>query len=214
MSPDPPSWSTGYRFSKRMLDIVVGVVLLAATAPLIFAGALLVLIEDGWPPFYNARRVGRRGRVFSLIKLRTMRRDADRGSSLTALDDPRITRVGRWLRRKKIDELPQLINVLKGEMSLVGPRPESPDLVHLFPKEWRACLQVRPGVTGPAQLAFKDEERLLGADPPSAYMRDIVPRKAALDLYYLQTASLREDLVNIYFTCVAVWSRLLRGRKG
>jgi lipopolysaccharide/colanic/teichoic acid biosynthesis glycosyltransferase len=130
---------------------------------------------------------------------------------VTAGDDPRITAVGRLLRRTKIDELPQLFNVLKGDMSLVGPRPEDPRYVALYTPEQRAVLAMRPGVTGPTVLAFIDEEELLrGGDPESVYVTSVMPQKLAEDLKYVETASFAGDLSILGRTVLAVFGRAVR----
>src|SRR5579859_5004664 len=148
--------------SKRLLDIILSSVLLLITLPLWLVIAVAIRCSSSGPILYGGKRVGRGGRTFKMYKFRSMRSGADRqGPGITAADDPRITRVGRWLRATKIDELPQLINVLRGEMSLVGPRPEAPEWVALYDDQQRAVLSVRPGITGPTQLDYVDEAQLL-----------------------------------------------------
>jgi lipopolysaccharide/colanic/teichoic acid biosynthesis glycosyltransferase len=153
--------------------------------------------------------VGKDGRTFRILKLRTMRA-APAGPAVTAGDDPRITTIGRLLRRTKIDELPQLLNVLKGDMSLVGPRPEDPKYVALYTPEQRAVLAVRPGITGPTALAFMNEEELLrGGDAETVYVSTVMPQKLAADLKYVQTASFAGDLAILGKTFAAVIRRAL-----
>jgi len=181
---------------KRAFDLVVAVVGLILTSPVMLAGAVAVKLGSPGPVFYSGPRVGRGGRPFAIHKLRSMRVGAAlSGPPITAGDDPRVTRGGRMLRRTKIDELPQLWNVLTGEMSLVGPRPEHPDFVKGYTQEQRRLLSVRPGITGPAALAFIDEEESLkGGDPELVYVRDVLPQKLALELDYLGRATFATDL--------------------
>ncbi len=147
---------------KRTFDVAGALIGLVVTSPFVLLAAVAVKLESPGPAFYRGARVGLDGRPFNVIKLRSMRVGADReGPSVTVAADPRVTRVGRVLRRSKVDELPQLINVVRGDMSLVGPRPEHPDYVRLFTPEQKAVLSVRPGITGPAAIAYIDEEALL-----------------------------------------------------
>lgn len=177
----------------RAFDLPVSLLGLIVTSPVVLGAAIAVKLDSPGPVFYNGSRVGRDGRPFRIHKLRTMR--AAPGPSITASDDPRITRVGRFLRRTKIDELPQLLNVVKGEMSLVGPRPEDPEYVALYTPEQRRLLSVRPGITGPAALEFADEEALLsGGDGKKRYVEQVMPRKLALELAYADRATFASDL--------------------
>ena len=136
------------------------------------------------------------GSAFTLYKFRSMRLGAAQaGPGITAADDPRTNSIGRFLRRTRLDELPQLFNVIRGEMSLVGPRPEDPRFVALYDEEQRAILLVRPGITGPTQLRFRHEERMLtGPDPEASYVRDVLPQKLAIDLEYVRHHTLPGDL--------------------
>jgi lipopolysaccharide/colanic/teichoic acid biosynthesis glycosyltransferase len=181
---------------KRALDLSLAVVALLALGPLLLAIALLITLDDGGPVFYRGARVGRRGLAFRIYKFRTMVVNADRiGGPSTADDDPRITRAGRWLRRSKLDELPQLLNVVTGEMSFVGPRPEVAQEVALYSAEERTLLGLRPGITDWASIRFRDEGAILrgAADPHEAYRRMIRPEKMRLALEYARTASLATD---------------------
>lgn len=195
---------------KRGFDVAVSAAGLVLLSPVILAAALAVKLNSPGSAFYGGTRVGKDGRTFRILKLRTMRPQAG-GPAVTAGDDPRITSVGRLLRRTKIDELPQLFNVLKGDMSLVGPRPEDPKYVALYTPEQRAVLSVRPGITGPAVLAFIDEEeQLKGGDPESAYVANVMPQKLAADLRYVQTATFSGDLSILGRTFVTVVTRAVR----
>ncbi len=182
--------------AKRGLDVVASALGLIALAPVGLCAAVAIGLADGRPVIYRATRAGRHGRPFTMYKFRTMWRDAAaRGPAITTAADPRVTRVGRVLRRAKIDELPQLWNVLRGDMSLVGPRPEDPVYVALYTPAQRAVLAARPGITGPAQLAFADETRLLRpGHAHEDYVDVVLPAKLAVDLEYVATFSPWRDL--------------------
>lgn len=200
---------------KRAIDLTVSLLGLVALSPLMLLVALLIKFDGGGPVFYRGRRVGRFGRPFLVLKFRTMVVNAERlGGPSTADDDPRITRVGKVLRKYKLDELPQLINVLKGEMSLVGPRPEVQHYVDMYSDEERAILSVRPGVTDWASLWDSDEGALLAGaeDPEAAYLEYIRPTKLRLQLHYVRTQSLLTDLRILALTLATVIFRH-RGRR-
>ena len=184
-----------------MFDEVCAAAGLLLLTPVFAAIALLILCDDGTPVIFGQTRVGRKGRPFRIWKFRTMRAGS-RGSSITAAGDHRVTRVGAFLRRCKLDELPQLFNVLRGDMSLVGPRPEVPEYVRIEEPVWQAVLQVRPGVTDVASLVYRDEEKLLGtsADPNALYRETVLPSKLALNLGYLRSRSFGSDLHLILLT--------------
>lgn len=183
---------------RRALDIGVSFVLLLALSPIFLLVCLAIMLTSrGWP-VYRQKRVGRDGRLFNICKFRTMHVGADRqGPSVTSADDCRVTAIGRRLRDYKLDELPQFINVLLGDMSLVGPRPQVPRFVEHFDASLRhIVLAVRPGITGPTTLHFRHEEDLL-ADKPNRedyYIQQILPTKLAMDVHYVQNRSLREDV--------------------
>jgi len=182
---------------RRLLDVTIAGMLLIALAPLLAVLALLVRATSPGPALYRQTRVGRDGRPFILLKLRTMHAgNPGMGPDITAGDDPRITPLGARLRRAKLDELPQLWNVLWGDMSLVGPRPELPQYVWRYTPGQRAVLRVRPGLTDPASLAWADEAATLGtfADPQRAYAETVLPQKLALSLAYLDRRTVWSDL--------------------
>jgi lipopolysaccharide/colanic/teichoic acid biosynthesis glycosyltransferase len=181
---------------KRALDLCIAIPGLVMTSPLLAAAAIAIKVSSPGPVFYRGPRVGRDGREFHILKLRSMRAAAVRsGPAVTSAGDPRITRVGRVLRRTKLDELPQLWNVVRGEMSLVGPRPEDPEFVKLYTPEQRRVLSVRPGITSPTSLAFRNEEVLLAeAGGAVAYADTVMPRKLAMDLEYVEHRSFGGDL--------------------
>jgi lipopolysaccharide/colanic/teichoic acid biosynthesis glycosyltransferase len=181
---------------KRLFDLVGAAAALLLLAPLLALLALLIKLDSPGPAIFRQERVGRHGRPFRIHKLRTMAHGAG-GSPLTVGDDARITRVGRWLRRTRLDELPQFVDVLRGDMSLVGPRPELPRYVALYPPGLRErALAVRPGMTDPSSLAFIDEaERLARAvDPEREYVEHILPAKLRAAADYAERATLWTDL--------------------
>ncbi|EGJ09990.1 sugar transferase [Rubrivivax benzoatilyticus] len=182
--------------SKRLFDLVGAAVALLLLSPLLLAAALAVKLDSPGPVFFRQQRVGRGGVPFRIHKFRTMREGAP-GLQITVGDDPRITRVGRWLRRTRIDELPQFIDVLQGTMSLVGPRPEVPRYVAFYPPELRErVLSVRPGITDPVSLAYADESERLAraADPEREYVEVLLPRKLQAAAAYAERATLWTDL--------------------
>lgn len=181
---------------KRLFDLVGAAVALLLLSPLLLAAALAVKLDSPGPVFFRQQRVGRGGVPFRIHKFRTMREGAP-GLQITVGDDPRITRVGRWLRRTRVDELPQFIDVLQGTMSLVGPRPEVPRYVEFYPPELRErVLSVRPGITDPVSLAYADESELLAraADPEREYVEVLLPRKLQAAAAYAERATLWTDL--------------------
>jgi len=183
--------------TKRLFDIVVSSLGLVLLSPLMTGAALLIKLDSKGPIFFRQERMGKGFRAFYIFKFRTMVQDAPhKGGPLTAGDDPRVTRVGRFLRKAKIDELPQLINVLKGEMSLVGPRPEVRPYVELFPKDYEEILKVRPGITDLASLKYRDEAATLerAENPEDEYLRRVLPDKIRLAKEYINKASFSFDL--------------------
>jgi len=168
--------------------------------------ALAVWLDSGRPVLFRHRRVGQGGRTFELLKFRSMVVNHG-GPSLTRKGEARITRVGAWLRRWKLDELPQLVNVLRGEMSLVGPRPEVPEYVDLADPLWQRVLAARPGITDPASVEFRNEEELLAAaDNVEDYYRTVIlPRKLELSAAYLERRTLLSDLEMLFRTVAASW---------
>lgn len=190
---------------KRGIDIVLSGVALAALSPILLLTAVAVVSESGFPVFYGQWRVGRGFRRFRIWKFRSMR-TSQSGPPITTAGDNRITRVGRFIRRTKLDELPQLWNVLKGDMSLVGPRPELPAYVARYRMQYERILGVRPGITDPASLAFHNEERLLAlfADPTKAYVENVLPAKLQLSETYVLRCTVWHDLCILFRTVLAV----------
>ena len=201
--------STGLRdAAKRGLDIVLSLTVLPVVVPVLALAALWIKLDSPGPVLYRQERVGRHGRLFRIHKLRTMRVHGDRGPPLTQAGDARITRAGRWLRRRRVDELPQLWDVLKGDMSLVGPRPEVPRYMACYPEEARRrILSVRPGITERAALELRDEDRLLAsaADPERVYIEQILPLKQRYALDYVAHHSLWSDLRILWATLGVLW---------
>lgn len=197
--------------SKRLFDVLSSLAGLLLMLPLMLAIALAVKLDSPGGAFFRQIRVGRRGRPFTMFKFRTMRTTADPGGPLiTRRGDPRITRVGAFLRRAKLDELPQLINVLRGDMSLVGPRPEVSRYVAMYPDELRRIvLSVRPGLTDEASIAFRNEETLLdgASDAEAAYVGEILPRKIDMYVRYVRNRSFFGDLRILWRTLHAICRR-------
>ena len=189
----------------RVVEILLSVGGLVAASPFVLVAGLAVALDSSGSPFFLQERVGRGGRRFLLWKLRTMR--AGDGPEVTAAGDSRVTRVGRFLRRLKLDELPQLWNVLKGEMSFVGPRPEVPALVDLTSETWRRVLSVRPGITDPVSLSLKDEEALLAAVPGDRerfYRETLQPYKLKGYVDYIQKRTALTDVAVIARTILSI----------
>lgn len=196
---------------KRLFDLTGALLALALLWPLLLGIAIAVRLDSPGPALFRQERVGRNGRPFRIHKFRTMAADAPaRGLPLTVGADRRITRVGAWLRRTRLDELPQFIDILRGDMSLVGPRPEVPRYVALYPPALRErVLAVRPGLTDPASLAFIDESALLAAaaDPEREYVQVILPRKLQLAAEYAERATLATDLWVLWRTLARLLAR-------
>ena len=183
---------------KRIFDVIISLLAIVVALPLWLAVAIAIRLDSPGPIFHRAKRIGKDGDLFTLYKFRTMVTDASRrGPGITWQDDPRITRVGRLLRKLKIDEMPQLINVLKGEISIVGPRPEDPRYIAHYTPEQRRVLSVRPGMASPAFIRYRHEEQLLataGDDVEHVYLTQILPDKLRMDLEYIEQQSFLFDL--------------------
>jgi lipopolysaccharide/colanic/teichoic acid biosynthesis glycosyltransferase len=197
----------GQRAAKRVIDIGLALIALLALAPIMAVIATLIVIETPGPVFYRAERVGYRGRRLRMLKFRKMFRDAA-GPAVTVAGDSRLTHVGRVLVRTRLDELPQLWHVLRGDMSLVGPRPEDPCFVACYPREYSEILQVRPGITGCTQIVFANEAALLRqSDPHKHYVEVILPQKIALDRMYAARPTLTCDGRVLWLTFLLVVAR-------
>lgn len=193
--------------AKRLMDVVLSFLGLLVLLPLLVAIAVAIKLTSPGPVLHKAKRAGLGGRVFNLYKFRTMIPGAPAvGPKITGDDDPRITRIGRILRWTKLDELPQLLNVLKGDMSLVGPRPEDPDIVAGYTQRQREVLSVKPGITGLTQIRFRDESAKLRGhdDVDRVYVEQILPIKLGIDLEYIHKRSIWLDMKLLVLTLVAI----------
>jgi lipopolysaccharide/colanic/teichoic acid biosynthesis glycosyltransferase len=196
-----------YVFLKRALDLIIALFGLVLLSPLLIAIAVWIKLSSPGPVFYSGVRVGKDGRPFRMLKFRTMVVNADKlGGTSTKADDPRLTSTGRFLRRFKLDELPQLINVLRGDMSFVGPRPQVEWAVQLYSQEERQLLSVRPGITDFASLRFRNEGEILrgSADPDREYLEKIAPHKIRLGLYYVGHYSFTVDVKILVATLLSL----------
>ena len=199
-----------YSLAKRAFDISCALIGLIILLPIFLICIILAKFQSPGPVFYRAQRIGRSGRIFLMYKFRTMVINAEStGTSLTTYKDPRITKIGNFLRRTKLDELPQLLNVLKSDMSIIGPRPEAPVYVKYYTEEQRRVLSVRPGITGSAQLENRNEElKLKGqSDPEEYYINQLLPEKLKIDLNYIENRSFILDLKVIFKT---IWTIMRR----
>jgi len=187
---------------QRFVDFLAATAGLLVLSPLLLVISLSVKLHDGGPIFYNSKRVGKGGKLFSIHKFRSMVQNADTmGFGVTTKGDQRVTPIGRMLRRYKLDELPQLLNVLKGDMSFVGARPEDPRFVSYYTSEQRRILEYRPGITSPASLRFKNEEELLsGENAERLYVENLLPQKLSIDLEYQGHRTVLSDLRLIFQT--------------
>jgi lipopolysaccharide/colanic/teichoic acid biosynthesis glycosyltransferase len=192
---------------RHSFDFICATLALILFSPLLALIALAIKLEDGGPVFYAHPRLGRNFRPFGLLKFRSMVPQADRiGSSVTVAGDPRITRVGRFLRKYKLDELPQLLNIIKGDIQLVGARPEFGGNVERFRAQYEILLRYRPGITDPATLAYRNEEAMFGQrDVEEVYFSEILPRKLELSLAYARQRTFRSDLALIFRTVLGIF---------
>lgn len=199
--------TTGGRITKRAFDIIACSVALVLLSPFYICIAMLVILDSKGGALYRQVRVGRNGKEFFLLKFRTMRQDADKtGSLITIGNDSRVTRIGTFLRKYKIDELPQFINIIKGDMSIVGPRPEVPKYVTLYNERQKRVLSVRPGLTDYASIEYISENELLAksSDPNRTYIEEIMPAKLELNLKYIENQSVKEDIHLIFKTLFSI----------
>lgn len=188
---------------KRTSDILFSSIGLILLSPIFLVISIAIVMESKGGIFYVQKRVGKNNKDFNLIKFRTMYTASDKKGLLTVgFNDSRITKVGRFLRKHKLDEIPQLVNVLKGDMSLVGPRPEVRRYVNLYSAEQRKVLSVKPGITEYASIVYKDENELLAKspDPEKTYIEEIMPRKLELNLQYVRSNGLLKDIKLIFLT--------------
>lgn len=193
---------------KRLFDIVASCVVLVLFFPIGLLVACWIAAESRGGVFYLQERIGKGGIPFRMFKFRSMRKDADKSGKLTIGKDPRITHSGAFIRKYKLDEFPQFINVLKGEMSIVGPRPEVEEYVRLYTEEQRKILNVKPGITDYASLAYFEENELLGKsdDPQKTYIEEIMPAKIALNQEYIQHPGIVQDIKIMWRTAKKIVS--------
>lgn len=207
---DPSITPTWYcRAGKRSCDIFISTAGLIVVSPLLLVLSIVVPMTSPGSVFYRQERVGKNGQLFKILKFRSMIANADRqGPGLTTAGDPRITKIGSWLRRMKLDELPQLWNVLRGDMSLVGPRPELPSYVASYDARQKLVLKVRPGITDKASIAYRWEEEVLATaqDPEMFYRQVVLPRKLDLNLEYARSISLKSDFLVLFRTVCSLFS--------
>jgi len=196
MSDLPRGLPPGAAFAKRTFDIALAAAGLSLALPFILAAFVVATIDTGANGFFTQARIGRGGKPFRVIKIRTMRPGSETGSTVTTANDARVTAAGRFFRRTKIDELPQLFNILAGSMSFVGPRPDTPGFADRLSGADRIVLAVRPGITGPATLRYRHEEALLAAQPdPERFNREVIyPDKVRLNRRYVECYRFRDDL--------------------
>jgi lipopolysaccharide/colanic/teichoic acid biosynthesis glycosyltransferase len=194
--------------AKRIFDLSVSVIFLVLFSPFYLLIAVLIKLDSSGPVHYRALRVGKDGRLFTLLKFRTMKANSSNlGPAITQKSDPRITRIGKILRDFKLDEIPQLWNVIRGDMSLVGPRPEDPRYVEKYSEEQRKVLLVKPGLSSPASIEFRHEEKLLSRQADGLeeyYVRQVMPEKLKIDLDYVENQSLIRDVAICFKTAYTI----------
>ena len=197
-----------YFFTKRIFDFLFALIFIGVLLPVFILISIAIPLSSGLPVFYFQERVGKDFRIFRLCKFRTMKTGSEQKGLLTVGIDSRITSIGKFLRRYKLDELPQLFHVLAGKMSVVGPRPEVPKYVKLYSEEQRKILSVKPGLTDPASLEYFDESRLLAgySDPEEGYIKEIMPKKLAANLKYIEERNLWMDMKIIGRTIGKIFS--------
>ncbi len=195
-----------YTISKRIFDVVASLIALILFSPLFIFIASWILIDSRGGVFYKQIRVGKNQKEFGLLKFRSMRPNSDKAGQLTIGNDNRVTRVGLFIRKYKLDEIPQLINIIKGEMSVVGPRPEVPKYVNLYTDEQLKVLTVLPGLTDYASIEYLDEQKVLGAsdDPEKLYIEEVMPAKLLLNLKYINEKSFLLDIKLIFRTILKI----------
>lgn len=193
---------------KRIFDIVASLVGLIILSPMLIIVSICIKLDSKGPIFFKQKRVGKNKKIFEIYKFRTMVTDAENlGKQITVGNDSRITKVGKFIRKCKLDEFPQLINVVKGEMSLVGPRPEVPRYVELYDEYQKQILLVRPGITDYASIEFRNENEILenSINPEEIYIEEIMTRKIELNMKYIRNISLFEDIKMIIKTIYVIF---------
>ncbi|MCB9224290.1 MAG: sugar transferase [Crocinitomicaceae bacterium] len=197
-----------YFFFKRTFDILSSLCVLIILFPFLLIIGLWISIDSPGGPFYRQIRVGKNGKEFGLLKFRSMRPNSDQSGQLTVGNDSRVTKVGRFIRKYKIDEFPQLLNIIKGDMSIVGPRPEVPKYVGMYNDDQKRVLNVLPGLTDFATLEYINEQEILGesSDPEKTYIEVVMPDKLSLNLKYVNQASFWLDIKLIFRTVAKIFS--------
>ncbi len=199
------------RFFKRIIDFIVAFFLLIVSLPFFVIISLIIVIDSGFPIFYKPLRDGYKSKPFHIYKFRTMVKDADKGDGTTALNDPRITRAGKILRKLKLDEIPQLINVLNSTMSFIGPRPELLKYTERYEGEEKLILQVRPGITDFSSIEFINLDEIVGEEnPDEMYEKYVLKQKNQLRIKYAKEVSLKTDIALFTKTCLQVLKKAIR----
>ena len=194
-----------YRFFKRLFDFVIAICGISILFPFLLIISIAIKLDSHGPVFYRGERVGRFGKTFRIFKFRTMQPNAELLGTTTTLNDPRITRVGRFLRKFKLDELPQLVNVVMGDMSIVGPRPEVEEHTNEYDEEEKIILTVMPGITDYSSIRFVSLDKVLGSESPhDVYITTIRSQKNRLRIRYVQSQSFKEDMKIIFQTIVVI----------
>lgn len=195
-----------YAFSKRIFDVISSLLVLVVLLPFLLFIAIWISLESPGGPFYGQERIGKNGLPFQLFKFRSMRKDSDKAGLITIGQDPRITKSGAFLRKTKLDELPQLLNIIAGDMSVVGPRPEVRKYVDMYSDEQKKVLTVRPGLTDIASLEYINEQEILGKaeDPNQVYIQEVMPAKLKLNLEYIEKRGFWFDLGLVFKTIARI----------
>lgn len=198
-----------YLIAKRSFDIISALIVVICFSWLFFILSLIIILTSKGGAFYRQIRVGKDGKEFGLLKFRSMRVNADKSGQITIGNDNRVTSIGKFIRKYKLDELPQLFNILLGHMSVVGPRPEVPKYVKLYSIEQLKVLSVKPGLTDYASLEYLDEQKILGEaeDPDKAYIEEVMPAKLKLNLKYIEDRNFWVDLRLIFQTIFGIFRR-------
>jgi lipopolysaccharide/colanic/teichoic acid biosynthesis glycosyltransferase len=196
-----------YHFFKRIFDLLSALIVIIVFSPLLILLSVWIAFDSKGGVFYKQERVGKNGKLFNLLKFRSMRPNADRAGQLTVGDDNRVTKVGRFIRKYKLDELPQLFNIVKGEMSVVGPRPEVPKYVDMYSEEQKKVLLALPGLTDFASIEYLDEQKILGAadNPEKIYIEEVMPAKLELNLKYIKERNFWLDIGLIFKTIFSIF---------
>lgn len=196
-----------YHFFKRIFDLLSALIVIIVFSPLLILLSVWIAFDSKGGVFYKQERVGKNGKLFNLLKFRSMRPNADRAGQLTVGDDNRVTKVGRFIRKYKLDELPQLFNIVKGEMSVVGPRPEVPKYVDMYSEEQKKVLLALPGLTDFAAIEYLDEQKILGAadNPEKIYIEEVMPAKLELNLKYIKERNFWLDIGLIFKTIFSIF---------